>query len=83
MNSKVFPAIEYPVAERGDRVRIRIGNLSMWNHPMHLHGHTFTVTGSDGGRWPQNLWRPETTEVVGVGQLRDIEFIAVPGEAPG
>lgn len=80
INSKVFPAIEYPIAQRGDRVRIRIGNLSMWNHPMHLHGHTFQVTGGDGGRWPQNLWRPETTEVVGVGQLRDIEFDAVPGD---
>ena len=80
INSKVFPAIEYPIAEGGDRVRIRIGNLSMWNHPMHLHGHTYQVTGSDGGRWPQNQWRPETTEIVGVGQTRDIEFDAVPGD---
>lgn len=80
MNSKVFPAIEYPVAARDDRVRIRIGNLSMWNHPMHLHGHQFVVTGSDGGRWPQALWRPETTEIVGVGQTRDIEFDAIPGD---
>ncbi len=80
MNSKVFPAIEYPIAQRGERVRIRMGNLSMWNHPMHLHGHTYWVTGSDGGRWPRSLWRPETTEVVGVGQTRDIEFVAVPGD---
>ncbi|HEY8939015.1 MAG TPA: copper oxidase, partial [Cellvibrio sp.] len=54
MNSKVFPAIESMVAQTGERVRIRIGNLSMWNHPMHLHGVQFEVTGSDGGRWPQN-----------------------------
>ncbi|NKB43863.1 MAG: multicopper oxidase domain-containing protein [Alphaproteobacteria bacterium] len=80
INSKVFPAIEYPVAEEGDRVRIRIGNLSMWNHPMHLHGHQFQVTGSDGGRWPDAQWRSETTEIVGVGQTRDIEFDAVPGD---
>ena len=80
MNSKVFPAIEYPVAQAGERVRVRIGNLSMWNHPMHLHGHSYWVTGSDGGRWPRNLWRPETTEIVGVGQTRDIEFIAAPGD---
>ncbi|MBT4740680.1 MAG: copper oxidase [Rhodospirillaceae bacterium] len=80
INSKVFPAIEYPIAQAGERVRIRIGNLSMWNHPMHLHGHTYWVTGSDGGRWPKSLWRPETTEIVGVGQTRDIEFDAVPGD---
>ncbi|MCB1607156.1 MAG: copper oxidase [Xanthomonadales bacterium] len=80
MNSKVFPAIEPLVARSGERVRVRIGNLSMWNHPIHMHGVQYQVTGSDGGRWPQRLWRPETTEIVGVGQARDIEFIAVPGD---
>jgi FtsP/CotA-like multicopper oxidase with cupredoxin domain len=79
-NSKVFPAIEYPVARTGERVRLRIGNLSMWNHPIHLHGVEYLVTGSDGGRWPQSQWRRETTEIVAVGQTRDIEFIAVPGD---
>jgi len=79
-NSKVFPAIDPIIARTGERVRIRIGNLSMWNHPMHLHGHRYWVTGSDGGRWPQSLWRPESTEIIGVGQTRDIEFIANPGD---
>jgi FtsP/CotA-like multicopper oxidase with cupredoxin domain len=79
-NSKVFPAIDPMVARTGERVRIRIGNLSMWNHPVHLHGHQFHVTGSDGGRWPKGLWRPETTEIIGVGQTRDYEFVAVPGD---
>ena len=80
MNSKVFPAIEPLVARTGERVRVRIGNLSMWNHPMHMHGVQFQVTGSDGGRWPKAQWRNEVTEIVGVGQMRDIEFIAVPGD---
>jgi FtsP/CotA-like multicopper oxidase with cupredoxin domain len=79
-NSKVYPAIEPMVVKTGQRVRIRLGNLSMWNHPLHLHGHQFLVTGSDGGRWPKALWRPEVTEIVGVGQTRDIEFIATPGD---
>jgi len=79
-NSKVFPAIEPMVARSGERVRVRVGNLSMWNHPIHMHGVQFQVTGSDGGRWPQSLWRPETTEIVGVGQTRDLEFVAVPGD---
>ena len=80
MNSKVFPAIDSLVARSGERVRIRIGNLSMWNHPIHLHGVLFNVTGGDGGRWPKTLWRSEVTEIVGVGQARDIEFVAVPGD---
>ncbi len=79
-NSKVFPAIDPLVARTGDRVRVRIGNLSMWNHPMHMHGVQFQVTGSDGGRWPQSQWRSEVTEIVGVGQVRDLEFTAVPGD---
>ncbi len=79
-NSKMFPAIEPLVARTGERVRIRVGNLSMWNHPIHLHGVEFEVTGSDGGRWPQGQWRREVTELVSVGQMRDIEFTAVPGD---
>ena len=79
-NSKVFPAIDPLVARTGDRVRIRIGNLSMWNHPIHMHGPQFHVTGGDGGRWPRALWRPESSEIVGVGQTRDLEFVAVPGD---
>lgn len=79
-NSKVFPAIDSIVARTGERVRIRMGNLSMWNHPIHLHGVQFQVTGGDGGRWPRSQWRSEVTEIVGVGQMRDIEFTAVPGD---
>jgi FtsP/CotA-like multicopper oxidase with cupredoxin domain len=79
-NSKVFPAIDPLVARTGERVRVRVGNLSMWNHPIHMHGVEYVVTGSDGGRWPRSQWRREVTEVVGVGQARDIEFTAVPGD---
>jgi FtsP/CotA-like multicopper oxidase with cupredoxin domain len=79
-NSKVFPAIDPLVARTGERVRMRIGNLSMWNHPIHLHGVEYLVTGSDGGRWPRNQWRREVTEIIGVGQMRDIEFIAPAGD---
>lgn len=79
-NSKVFPAIEPLVARSGERVRVRIGNLSMWNHPIHMHGVQFHVTGGDGGRWPRQQWRSEVTEIVGVGQTRDLEFVAVPGD---
>ena len=82
MNSKVFPAIAPLMARTGERVRVRIGNLSMWNHPMHMHGVQFDVTGSDGGRWPREQWRKEVTELVGVGQTRDLEFVAVAGDWP-
>ena len=51
-NSKVFPAIDNLVVKTGDRVRIRIANLSMDEHPIHIHGHAFKVTATDGGRFP-------------------------------
>ena len=34
-NTRVFPGIDPLVVRRGDRVRVRMGNLSMTNHPIH------------------------------------------------
>ena len=75
-NSRVFPGIDPLPVRLGDRVRIRMGNLTMTNHPMHIHGHTFEVAGTDGG-WvqPSARW-PEVTVDVAVGQMRAIEFVA-------
>jgi FtsP/CotA-like multicopper oxidase with cupredoxin domain len=75
-NSRVFPGIDPLVARLGDRVRIRIGNLTMTNHPIHLHGHEFEVTGTDGGWVPAAARWPEVTTDVAVGQMRAIEFVA-------
>lgn len=81
MNAKAFPGTEPLIAKTGDRVRVRFGNLSaMDHHPIHLHGHYFKVTGTDGGRLPVAAQWPETTVLVSVGSTRDVEFIA---DAPG
>jgi FtsP/CotA-like multicopper oxidase with cupredoxin domain len=80
-NSRVFPGIDPLVVRTGDRVRIRSGNLTMTNHPLHLHGYDFEVTGTDGGWVPQSARWPEVTTDVAVGQMRIIEFDAVnPGD---
>jgi len=75
-NSRVFPGISPLVVRQGDKVRIRMGNLTMTNHPMHIHGHEFTVTGTDGGPMPRAARWPEVTTDVAVGQMRQLEFIA-------
>ncbi len=75
-NSRVFPGIDHLAVRRGDRVRIRIGNLTMTNHPMHLHGYDFEVTCTDGGWVPKSARWPEVTVDVAVGQMRAIEFTA-------
>jgi manganese oxidase len=79
-NSRAFPGTAPMVARLGERVRVRVGNLTMTNHPIHLHGHEFVVVGTDGG-WtsPASRW-PEVTTDIAVGQMRAIEFTAA---APG
>jgi FtsP/CotA-like multicopper oxidase with cupredoxin domain len=77
MNARVFPGTAPLVVKRNSRVRIRIGNLSaMDHHPIHLHGHRFFITATDGGEIPESARWPETTTLVAVGQTRTIEFVA-------
>ncbi len=75
-NSRVFPGIDHLAVRKGDRVRVRMGNLSMTSHPIHLHGHHFSVTCTDGGWVPENARWPETTIDVPVGAMRAFEFDA-------
>jgi manganese oxidase len=79
-NSRAFPGIDPFVARTGDRVRIRIGNLTMTNHPIHMHGPHFEVTGTDGGWVPKSARWPEVTTDIAVGQMRAIEFNALAGD---
>jgi FtsP/CotA-like multicopper oxidase with cupredoxin domain len=76
INSRAFPGVDPMVVRKDDRVRIRMGNLTMTNHPFHIHGHRFEVTGTDGGFIPPAARWPEVTVDIGVGQMRAIEFVA-------
>ena len=61
-NSKAFPGTAPLVAKLGDRVKIRLANLSaMDHHPIHLHGYQFNVTETDGGQIPESAQQVETT----------------------
>ncbi len=80
-NARVFPGTEPLVAKLGDRVRIRLANLSaMDHHPIHLHGHQFRITETDGGQIPESAQQWETTALVQVGATKTIDFVA---DAPG
>ena len=81
LNGKAGPATTPLIVRHGERVRIRLVNLGMDHHPIHLHGHQFVVTGTEGGRQPESTWGPGNTVLVGVAQSRDIEFVAThPGD---
>jgi len=49
LDSRPFPGIDHLVCRTGDRVRIRFGNLTMTNHPIHMHGYDFEVTCTTAG----------------------------------
>jgi FtsP/CotA-like multicopper oxidase with cupredoxin domain len=76
INGKAGPATTPLCVKRGERVRIRIVNLSMDHHPVHLHGHHFFLTGTEAGRVRGPVVVPENTIIAGVAQARDIEFVA-------
>ena len=81
MNGRAFPGTQPLLAKAGDRVRIRIGNLStMSHHSIHLHGHNFKVVETDGGEIPEVAQWPETTVIMPVGSTRTIEFTAITGD---
>ena len=79
-NSRVWPGVDPIVVRLGDKVRLRIGNLTMTNHPIHVHGAEFTVAGTDGGWIPDTARWPEVSTDIAVGQMRAIELNA---NAPG
>lgn len=81
INSRIFPEVAPLVVRKDDRVRVRVGNLTMTNHPIHMHGYDFEVTCTDGG-WvrPEARW-PEVTIDIPVGGMRAYEFDAIyPGD---
>lgn len=75
-NSRVFPGIDNLIVSKNDNVRVRFGNLTMTNHPIHMHGYDFEVTCTDGG-WvqPSARWKEVTVDVA-IGQMRAFEFKA-------
>ena len=77
MNARCYPGTSPLIAQRGDRVRIRFGNLSaMDHHPIHLHGYAFRTIETDGGEIPASAQHADTTVLVPTGSTRTIEFIA-------
>jgi len=81
MNARSFPGTQSLVAQAGERVRIRVANLStMSHHAIHLHGHNFKVVATDGGEISEAGQWPETTVHMPTGSTRTIEFTAIEGD---
>ncbi len=77
INGRCGPYTTPMVVKHGERVRVRLMNFSaMQHHPIHFHGHTFWLTGTEGGRIPHEAWQPRNNTLVGVAMAQDFEFIA-------
>ncbi len=76
LNSAIYPKAESLVVKTGERVRIRLGNLTLHPHPIHLHGYEFEITRRGGGVIPPSARFSEVTVNVPVGTTRDLEFVA-------
>ncbi len=82
-NGRAYPGTSPLVVRKDQRVRIRLANLSMDSHPIHIHGHFFRIVETDGGQLPDTAYWPETTMNVPPGTCRVVEFIADnPGDWP-
>lgn len=76
MNGLSAPKIPYMHVKEGERVRIRLANMSMNSHPIHIHGYVWDEVGTEGGPIPKSAQRKGSTINVPPGSTRDVEFVA-------
>jgi FtsP/CotA-like multicopper oxidase with cupredoxin domain len=76
MNGRCFPYTTPLQVRFGEKVKIRLGNIVMQEHPIHIHGHQFKVTATDGNAIPVHSQLKKNTIPVASGETWDIEFVA-------
>lgn len=69
-NGRPAPDIPHIHGRLGEKIRVRLVNLSMLAHPIHLHGHTFRVTDMGGGFLPPHQQYKANTVNVSSGEAR-------------
>jgi FtsP/CotA-like multicopper oxidase with cupredoxin domain len=81
INGKSGDSVKPIVVQEGEKVKLRLINAGFMSHKIHLHGHDFKVTSTDG----QPINDPQLIQdqliSIAPGERYDIEFIADnPGE---
>ena len=74
INGRQYPDTEPIEVRHGERVRIRLFNMSMMPHPVHLHGHFFQVVSFDD----QRLGVPILKDTITLGHMEtaDLDVVA-------
>ncbi|GAA3934972.1 multicopper oxidase family protein [Actinoplanes auranticolor] len=75
MNGRMAPSVPTLMVTEGDRVRVRIVNRGIMDHPMHLHGHRVLVLSRNGTPSTGGPWWTDTLNV-GPGQSFEVVFTA-------
>jgi len=74
INGKSFPDTQPINVKHGQTVRIRLIGASEMMHPMHLHGHYFSIVAEDGRTLVQPIQKD--TVQVAPGETYDLSFYA-------
>ena len=78
INGRAYPRAAAIEVHQGERIRLRVVNMSMVPHPVHLHGHFYRLREVNGER----LRRPILKDTVTVGHMEG--FVAdVVADNPG
>lgn len=78
LNGRSFPYTEPITMKEGEAKRLRLVHAGNLRHSMHIHGHSFLVTHTDGRRLPEPYWK-DTLEIA-PGERYDV---IVFGDNPG
>jgi len=74
INGKLYPQTEPIRVQKGQRIRLRLLNLSNGQHPMHIHGHDLIVMAQDGE--PLSVPQRVNTLNISPGQTFDAYIVA-------
>lgn len=76
INGKTGSAVEKLIVKKDEKVRIRLVNAGFMSHNIHLHGHEFRVTATDGQPINNPTLVKEQLVAIAPGERYDIEFVA-------
>lgn len=70
INGQTYPDVQPIDVKLGQSVRLRVTNMSMEAHPMHLHGQPFEVVALDG-----RVVQPEIKDTIEIGPMGSADLI--------
>ncbi|HEY0829327.1 MAG TPA: multicopper oxidase domain-containing protein, partial [Bacilli bacterium] len=76
VNGKSGDSIEKMMVKKGENVRIRLINAGFMSHNIHLHGHEFKVTATDGQPFSEPEIIKDQLIAIAPGERYDLEFEA-------